>query len=114
MPKKINKKGLSINMPKLMPKMAKMKPGRDDMAKNIAMGAGGVALTAGLVAAGAALANSKVRKSIGKVAEKGVIALKDMAAKMPEEGQRYMATAHEIARGRKRGRAASKRGRKRS
>lgn len=103
MPRKKTQKKLS-----LLGKTKNMKPrmGRDDIAKNIALGATGVAITAGVVAAGAALVNRNMRNKMGKAVEESVKMLRENAAKAPGQAQKYMATAHQI-RGSK-----SRRGRK--
>ncbi len=84
-------KGMHLSNPKDMMRNV----GKDDMAKNIAIGATGVAIASGVIAAGAALANPKVRSSLARNIEKGII----YAQKMTEEPrQRIVATVHEIAR----------------
>lgn len=103
MPRKKSQKKLS-----LIEKTKSMKPkmGRDDVAKNIALGATGVAITAGVVAVGAALVNRNMRSKMSKAVEDSVKMLRENAAKAPQQAPKYMATAHQI-RGSK-----SRRGRK--
>ena len=85
--------------------------GRDGMVKNVALGATGLAITAGVVAVGAAMINKNMRNKMGKAVEGGVQMLRENAAKAPEQAQKYMATAHQIPGMRKR-RSKSRRGSK--
>lgn len=86
--------------------------GRDGIVKNVALGATGLAITAGVVAVGAAMVNKNMRNKMSKVVEDGVRMLRENAAKAPEQAQKYMATAHEIpSMGRTR-RTKAKRGRR--
>lgn len=71
---------------------------RDDFARNIVLGATGLAITAGMVATGAALANSKLRVRLGKAVEKGMTSLSRMGENVPKRAERYIATAHQITR----------------
>lgn len=86
--------------------------GRDGMVKNVALGATGLAITAGVVAVGAAMVNKNMRNKMSKAVEDGVKMLRENAAKAPEQAQKYMATAHQITGIGKTRRAKSKRGRK--
>lgn len=70
--------------------------GLDGMVKNVALGATGLAITAGVVAVGAAMVNKNMRNKMSKVVEDGVKMLRENAAKAPEQAQKYMATAHQI------------------
>lgn len=70
--------------------------GRDGMVKNVALGATGLAITAGVVAVGAAMINKNMRNKMGRAVEDGVKMLRENAAKAPEQAQKYMATAHQI------------------
>lgn len=89
MKKRKNKSLLNKNL------IEKMKS--DGIAKNIAIGATGIALASGVVAAGAALVNKKTRDNLGKTFERGMMFLQDISEN-PRE--RITATAHQITKGR--------------
>lgn len=63
----------------------------------IAMGATGLALAAGAVAAGAALTNKNTRKTLQRTAKKTVKGLKRVRDVMEEGQHRYQAFQHRIA-----------------
>lgn len=86
--------------------------GRDGMVKNVALGATGLAITAGVVAVGAAMINKNMRNKMGRAVEGGVKMLRENAAKAPEQAQKYMATAHQIPGVGRTRRTKSKRGRR--
>lgn len=68
-----------------------------DMAKKIALGATGVALTAGAVAAGVVLMNKRNRENMSKGAKKAMGTLKVVASDFAKkQGGRYSAVAHEL------------------
>ncbi len=70
----------------------------NDTAKKIALGATGVALTAGAVAAGVVLMNKRNRDNMSKGAKKAIGTLKVVASDFAkEQGGRYNAVAHELA-----------------
>lgn len=74
--------------------------GKAKLTKQIALGAAGVAVTAGVVAAGAALMNQRNRAKMSKMVDKG----KKMIEQMPEMYQMYQRpTAHQVSGGTKRG-----------
>lgn len=64
----------------------------------IARGAAGVAVAAGVVAAGAALANKDTRKKLGHTAKVGMENLQSMASNVGDEAQSsYQTTAHQVS-----------------
>jgi hypothetical protein len=68
-----------------------------DLPGKIAKGAVGVAITAGVVAAGVALMDKKNRDKLGDSAQKGMSTIKDAAGSfMEEQTERYQAVAHEV------------------
>ncbi len=70
---------------------------KKNMSGNIAKGAAGVALAAGVVAAGAALANKDTREKIGKTAQKGMNTLQDVAGSFADEDiVKSLPVAHEV------------------
>lgn len=77
---------------------------KDDVVGKVAMGAAGVAVTAGVIVAGVALANRKNRQKLSKTIGRGVKTLH-----LPK----YQATTHTV-RGRKMGSTKIKRGKKSS
>lgn len=78
--------------------------GRDDVKRNIARGAAGVALAAGAVATGVALANRNTRRKLTTGAKKAVRGFRRIRGTL-SEGGRYQAVAHRIGVGlRKKGR----------
>jgi hypothetical protein len=85
--------------------------GRAKLTKQIALGATGVAITAGVVAAGAALMNRRTRSQMGKMVSKGRKMLEEMPSDMYEMYQRP--TAHQVA-GPARSKSHSRRGSKTS
>lgn len=69
----------------------------DQLADKISKGAAGIAITAGVVAAGAALANSENRKKLSKVAKETIKRLAETATEVRDEGARmYPAIQHRI------------------
>ncbi len=75
--------------------------GRTKLTKQIALGAAGVAVTAGVVAAGAALMNQRNRAKMGKMVDHGKKILED---NMPDMYKMYQRpTAHQVSGGSKRG-----------
>lgn len=74
---------------------------KDDVVKKVALGASGVVLTAGAVAAGAILANQNNRKNISKLSKKGIKTFKrvvrDIKIEIPQGPQ---VTSHRIKRAR--------------
>lgn len=83
---------------------------RKDMTEMITPIATGVAVTAGVIAAGSVLAKKENREKLAKGAQKGMDILQEISQNMGEEaGGRYQAVASEITRRtRKRGRKARK------
>lgn len=92
----VKKKKMALSLPKFQDNKGSKHTSRDDITRNIALGATGVAITAGVVAAGAALANPKLRGGLSKVAEKGMSSIQNMSEEMPKKAEKYIATAHEI------------------
>lgn len=81
--------------------------GRAKLTKKIALGAAGVAVTAGVVAAGAALMNQRNRAKMGKMVDQGKKMLED---NMPDMYKMYQRpTAHQVS-GRSHSKKSSKRG----
>jgi hypothetical protein len=86
----------------------------DNVMKTVTPIATGVAVAAGIIAMGSALANKENRTKLGKQAQKGLDILQDVASNMKDEvPERYQAIAHQInpdgrERGKKRGRKAKK------
>ncbi len=76
----------------------------------VALGATGLALTAGAIAAGVALSNKTTRRRLTTTARKGLRVLKEGARRMQAEYQRYQPAALRITRTR----TGTKRGRKRT
>lgn len=66
------------------------------MAKTIAKGAAGVALTAGVVAAGAALSDKRTRSKITKGAGKAIKTISTTAQKGIDQASKSQAFAHTI------------------
>lgn len=98
MAKRGRKKSM-LKMDSTMPKKSNSKSSKDDksIAASIAMGAGGVAVIASAVAAGAALMDEKMRTKITEGFTKGISAVQHNAPSMIEEGKnRYQAFAHQI------------------
>lgn len=67
---------------------------KSNLKRNLAIGATGLAITAGAVAVGAALANKKTRKVITEGAGRGMEALKKATEGI---GNRYQATTHQVS-----------------
>ncbi|OGE31382.1 hypothetical protein A2631_06080 [Candidatus Daviesbacteria bacterium RIFCSPHIGHO2_01_FULL_44_29] len=77
----------------------------------ISRGATGVALTAGVLAAGAALADKKTRQSLSKGAQEMMSALEQAAAGVTEQAKAgYQAVAHQVRISKKASSARSGRG----
>jgi hypothetical protein len=73
--------------------------GRAKITKQIALGAAGVAVTAGVVAAGAALMNRRTRTKKGKMVTQGKKMLEEQVPEMYQMYQRP--TAHQVSGGSK-------------
>ncbi len=91
---------------------------RNETARRIAKGAAGLAITAGVVAVGAALMDEEVRGVLTSRARRGMDTVKDaLSEQMDSRVERYRSIAHEIrpnrrkVRGRKMG-SVKKAGRK--
>ena len=68
-----------------------------DLPKKIAKGAAGVAVTAGVVAVGAALMDQDTRDKMGEKARQGFGLLKDTASQVTEEtAAMYEVTPHQV------------------
>jgi len=75
----------------------KSKAVHHDLPKKIAKGAAGVAVTAGVVAVGAALMDQETREMVGEKARQGFGLLKDTASQVTEETTgMYEVTPHEV------------------
>ena len=86
---------------------------KKDMAEMITPIATGVAVTAGVIAAGSILAKKENRDKLAKGAQKGMDILQEISQNMTEDmdlGNRYQAVASQITRtrGRKKGQKAKK------
>lgn len=73
---------------------------KDDIVKKTALGATGVAITAGAIAAGVALANKKNRTKVKKIASKTIKKLGKVREAIQEGADRYQAYQHRIGMGR--------------
>lgn len=69
----------------------------DDIAYKVAIGATGVALIAGAIAAGAAAISGETRNSLQKGAEKTAKGLKRMSEVVHQGQQGYQAIQHRVA-----------------
>ena len=80
-----------------------------DLPKKVAKGAAGVAVAAGVIAAGAALMDQETRDKLGDSAQKGISTLKDSANDFMEgQSQNYQRVTHEVARKRSKGKKGGK------
>jgi hypothetical protein len=69
----------------------------DDVAGKVLKGAAGLAVTAGVVAAGVALMDKKTRKKLAQKAQKGIETLRELTSDFEEEvPKRMSAVAQEI------------------
>lgn len=73
-----------------------------DTGQMIALGATGLALTAGAIAAGVAFSNRGVRTRLTREARRGIKSLKQGMKSMQEEYQRYQPIALRVSRTKKR------------
>lgn len=81
-----------------------MNKDKSNFSKAVTRGAIGVALAAGTVAVGAALANRKTRQAIGRGASKGLERVKSMASEMIDNVEETLpeVTPHQVRLPRKR------------
>lgn len=92
MAKKIN--GLT----KTVDNLKKMAPQSSINAETVARGAAGVAVIAGVVAAGAALSNAETREKLGKGAQSVAQKITEVASNLQEEAQKkYNAAHHDLS-----------------